>query len=110
MDGAVQINGDMCPVALFKLLDTAYFIKVRSFVVRSAQRDEIAADRIFINAEIKIDEGVRRRLKIKFQLRNLHEINMFQRNLRSEIAAGIGVAKRPCIVGEDDFRALIAIP
>ena len=77
----------MCPVALFKLLDAAYFIKVWRFVVRPAQRDEIAADRIFVDAEIEVDESVRRRLKIKFQFRNLHEINVFQRNLRSEVAA-----------------------
>ena len=28
---------------------------------------------------------------------------MFQRNLCPKVTAGIGVAKRPCIVSEDDF-------
>ena len=110
MDGAVEVDGDMRPFVSLRLLDAADFVEVGAVVVRTAQCDEIAGDRIFVYGKIKVDKCVLRGLKIEFKLRDLHEINMFQRNFRAEIAAGIRVAESPDVIGESDFRALVAVP
>ena len=70
MDGAVQIDGDMRPFVSLRLLDAADFVEVWPVVVRTAQRDEIAGDRLLHGVEIEVDERVRRGLKIEFQFCN----------------------------------------